>query len=191
MAYKVTVAPTTEPFTTAFVKTWLKIPASVTAEDTIVGELIKSARSWAEQGTGRALMTQTIEEYFDCWPACGVFRLSVAPIQSITSISYLSGGSYTTWNTSNYNTDLISEPCRITLKNTGTPPSYDANTANAFKVKYEAGATATTAIPRTTMQSMLQKIAFMYENREDIPLGGGNAARQRSADALLSAQRML
>jgi uncharacterized phiE125 gp8 family phage protein len=190
MAYKVTVAPTTEPFTTAFVKTWLKIPASVTAEDTIVDELIKSARSWAEQGTGRALMTQTIEDYFDCWP-CGGLRLSVAPIQSITSIEYLSGGSYATWNAANYNVDLVMEPCRIMLKNNGSLPSYDTLTPNAIKVTYVAGATATTGIPRTTMQSMLQKIAFMYENREDMPLGGGNTARQRSADALLQSQRML
>jgi len=190
MAYKVTVAPATEPFTKAFVKTWLKIPASVTAEDTIVDELIIAARSWAEHGTGRALMTQTVEEYFDCWPVCGV-RLSVAPIQSITSIQYLSGGSYVTWNAANYNTDLISEPCRITLKNTGQIPSYDAATVNVIKVTYVAGATATTAIPRNTMQSMLQQIALWYEQREDMPLSGGNAARQRSASALLSAQRML
>lgn len=190
MAYKVTTAPTVEPFTRAFVKTWLKIPASVTAEDTIVDELIISARSWAEHGTGRALMTQTIDEYYDCWPACGV-RLSVAPVQSITSISYLSGGTYTTWDAANYNTDVITEPARITLKNNGQVPNYDLNTTNAIKITYVAGATATTAIPRVTMQSMLQKIAFMYENREDMPLGGGNAARQRSADALLSAQRML
>lgn len=190
MAYKVTVAPVTEPFDRAFVKTWLKIPASVTAEDTIVDELIKSARSWAEQGSGRALMTQTIEDYFDCWP-CGGLRLSVAPIQSVTSIEYLSGGSYVTWNASNYNVDLVTEPCRITLKNNGSLPSYDTQTPNAIKVTYVAGATATTAIPRTTMQSMLQKIAFMYENREDMPLGGGNAARGRSADALLQNERML
>ena len=190
MAYKVVTAPTVEPFETAFVKTWLKIPASVTAEDTIVAQLIIAARSWAEQGTGRALMTQTIEEYFDCWPVCGV-RLSVAPIQSVSSIQYLSGGSYVTWNSANYNTDLVTEPCRITLKNTGQIPNYDSATTNVIKVTYVAGHTATTAIPRTTMQSMLQKIAFMYENREDIPLGGGNAARQRSADALLLSQRML
>lgn len=190
MAYKVVTAPTTEPFTRAFVKTWLKIPASVTAEDTIVDELIISARSWAEHGTGRALMTQTIEDYFDCWPVGGI-RLSVAPIQSITSISYLSGGVYTTWNAANYNTDLISEPCRITLKTNGQSPNFDIDTPNAIKVTYVAGATATTAIPRNTMHSMLQQIAFMYENREDMPLGGGNGARQRSASTLLMPQRML
>jgi uncharacterized phiE125 gp8 family phage protein len=191
MAYKVVTAPTTEPFTRAFIKQWLKIPSSVTAEDDIIDQLIISARSWAEHGTGRALMTQTIEEYFDCWPEGGIFRLSVAPIQSITSVSYLSGGTYVTWNSSNYNVDLVSEPCRISLKINGSVPSYDALTTNAFKMVYVAGATDTANIPRITMQGMLQKIAFMYENREDIPLGGANNARQRSADALLSAQRML
>lgn len=191
MAYKVVTAPTIEPFTRAFIKQWLKIPASVTAEDDIIDQLIISARSWAEYGTGRALMTQTIEEYFDCWPECGIFRLSVAPIQSLTSVSYLSGGTYVTWNSSNYNVDLVSEPCRISLKINGSVPSYDALTTNAFKMVYVAGATDTANIPRITMQGMLQKIAFMYENREDIPLGGANNARQRSADALLSAQRML
>ncbi len=191
MAYKVATAPTTEPFTRAYVKSWLKIPASITAEDTIIDELILAARSWAEHGTGRALMTQTIEDYFDCWPSCGVLSLSVAPIQSVSSISYLSGGTYTTWNIANYNVDIISAPCRITLKTNGSLPAYDVLTPNAFKVVYVAGASATSDIPQVTKQAMLQKIAFMYENREDIPLGGGNTVRQRSADALLSAQRIL
>src|SRR6187402_3487373 len=137
MAYKVATAPVLEPFTTAEVKAWLKIPSSVTAEDTLIASMIVSARWWAEQNSGRALLTQTIEEYFDCWPACGV-RLSLAPIQSITSISYLSGGSYVVWSAANYNTDLITEPCRITLKNTGQMPSYDARTTNAIKVVYVA-----------------------------------------------------
>lgn len=188
MAYKVTTAPVLFPFTTAYVKTWLKIPASVTSEDTLVDDLVKTAVSEAEQGTGRALLTQTIEDYFDCWQSCGL-RLSVAPIQSVTSVSYLSGGSYVVWNAANYSTDLVTEPCRIIAKNGF--PSHDTDVPNAIKVIYVAGATAATGIPRTTMQSMLQRIAFLYENREDIPLGGGNAARQRSAHALLMPQRML
>ena len=190
MAYKVATAPTNEPFTTAYVKDWLKIPSSVTAEDTIVAALISAARVWAENGTGRALMTQTIEEYYDGWPCDGIFELSVAPIQSITSLSYLSGGSYTVWNASNYNADTVSAPCRIVPKLGVSMPNYDLYTPNAIKVIYVAGATATTDIPKGTMQAMLQKIAFMYENREDIPLGGSKP-QQRSADALLLPQRML
>lgn len=190
MAYKVTTAPTVEPFTTAYIKAWLKIPASVTVEDTLIADMIISARWWAEQGSGRALMTQTIDEYYDFWPVCGV-RLSVAPVQSITSISYLSGGAYTTWDAANYNTDVITEPARITLKNNGQVPNYDLNTPNAIKITYVAGATATTLIPGTIKDAILQRIAFLYENREDIPISNNSQPRIRSADALLQKNRML
>lgn len=191
MAYKVVTPASTLPFTTAYVKSWLKIPASVTAEDTIVEALIKSAVAVAEKKTGRALLTQTIEEYFDCYPLCGLFDLSVAPIQSVTSVSYLSGGSYTIWNSSNYNVDTVSEPCRIVAKSTASMPAYDLQTPNAWKIVYVAGYSSSDLIPQNVIQGMLQKIAFHYENREDIPLGGGNTNRQRSADALFMSDRML
>lgn len=191
MAYKVTIQPTIEPFTHTYVKTWLKIPSSVTIDDALIDDLIISARSWAEHCTGRALMTQTIEEYFDGWPYGMIFNLSVAPIQTVSSISYMSSGSYVTWSASNYNVDTVSEPARIVPKLTANIPNYDLYTPNVIKVTYTAGATARTSIPMNIMQSMLQKIAFMYENREDIPLSGTNLPRQRSADALLMPQRLL
>ena len=38
---------------------------------------------------------------------------------------------------------------------------------------------------------MLQKIAFLYENREDMPINGvGGSYRVRSADALLFNNRL-
>lgn len=190
MAYKVATAPTTEPFTTAYIKAWLKIPSSVTVEDTLIADMIISARWWAEQGSNRALLTQTIEDYFDCWQVFGL-KLSVAPIQSITSISYLSGGAYVVWNAANYNADTISEPCRITLKNGGQAPSYDLNTPNAIKVTYVAGYSAAALIPGTAKDAMLQRIAYLYENREDIPISNNSQPRLRSANALLQKNRML
>ena len=191
MAYKVATAPTSEPFTRAEAKTWLKIPTAVTADDLVVDAIIAAARTWAEQGTSRALMTQTIEEYFDCWPECGVFALSVAPVQSITSVSYQSGGSYVTWSSANYYTDLVSTPCRIVAKAGVSAPSYDTDAPNAFKVVYVAGYASAASIPANIMHGMRQKMAFMYENREDIPLGAGGTERQRSAAALLQSKRML
>lgn len=188
MAYKVATAPTTEPFTTAYLKTWLKIPSSVATEDTLLADMIIAARVWAEQMTGRALMTQTINEYFDCWPTCGVLQLSVSPVQSITSIEYMASGSYSTWASTNYNTDLITEPARIVKKTTSSYPTHDSYTPNAIKIIYVAGVTTTATIPHTIMQAMLQKLAFMYENREDIP--GGNPNRIRSADALANFNRI-
>lgn len=182
MAYKVTTGPVIEPFTTAYIKVWLKIPSSITVEDALLADLIQNARAWAEQFTGKALLTQTIEEYYDCMPCGSVLNLTVSPIQSVTSVSYVTGGALTVWNSSNYNTDLVSEPARIVKKSTVTWPTYDTLTPNAIKVIYVAGATAATGIPKTIMQAMLQKIAYMYENREDIP--GGAPNRQRSADSL-------
>jgi hypothetical protein len=101
----------------------------------------------------------------------------------------MSGGSYTVWSSSNYTTDLVSEPCRIVKKSTVTWPTVDVLTPNAVKVIYVAGATAATGIPKTIMQAMLQKLAYQYENREDIP--GGASNRQRSADALAMFNRSL
>jgi uncharacterized phiE125 gp8 family phage protein len=195
MAYKVVTPPAIEPFTTDYVKAWLKIPLSVTVEDDLIADMIISARWWAEQNSNRALLTQTIEEYYDYWPwsvSCltGV-RLSVAPVQSVSSISYMSGGNYVLWNAANYNTDLITEPCRITLKSTGQIPTYDLRTANAIKVVYVAGVTAANLIPGTIKDAMLQRIAFLYENREDIPISQNGSPRLRSASALLQTNRIL
>lgn len=189
MAYKVATAPVIFPFTTAEIKTWLKIPSSITVEDALLLDLIKNAVAWAESLTGKALLTQTIEEYFDFLPCGNVLTLSLSPVQSLTSVSYISGGSYSVWASSNYNTDLVSEPARIVLKSTGSWPTHDDQTPNAIKVIYIAGATASAGIPKTIMQAMLQKIAYMYENREDIP--GGSLNRQRSADALAMFERSL
>jgi len=189
MAYKVATAPVLEPFTTAYIKTWLKIAQSVTTEDTLLADMIKNARTWAEQITGKALLTQTIEEYFDFFPCGNVINLTLSPIQSITSVSYYTGGSYSVWASSNYTTDLVSEPCRIVLKSNASWPTTDDQIPNKVKVIYIAGATAATGIPQTIMQAMLQKIAYMYENREDIP--GGATNRQRSADALAMFNRTI
>lgn len=191
MGYKVVTAPVLLPFDTAHIKSWLKIPASVTAEDTIVEALIKAAVADAQHKTRRALLTQTIEEYFDCYPYCGIFDLSVAPVQSVTSVMFLSGGSYTAWSASNYSTDIVGEPCRVVAKDTASIPVYDLRTPNVWKVTYVAGYSSADLIPQNIIQGMRQKIAFDYENREDIPLGGGSSARKRSADSLLYQERML
>lgn len=191
MAYKVATAPVLLPFTVAYVKSWLKIPSSVTAEDTIVENLIKAAAETAEAVTNRALLTQTIEEYYDGWAECGEFMLSVAPVQSVTSFAYLAGGTYTTWNASNYSVDNISEPCRVIAKSNLGAPSFDSYVPNVIKITYVAGATAATGIPQKTIMGMLNEIAFRYENREDMPLGGSNTNRQRSANALFMRDRML
>lgn len=189
MAYKVATSPTSEAFTVAYIKTWLKIPSSVVIEDALLNDMIKGARVWAEQNTGKAVMQETIEEYLDCFPCGNVMRLSVNPVSSVTSVSYFLNGAYTVFPNTNYYTDTVSEPARIVLKSGISFPSTDVGAPNVVKVVYVAGAATSSEVPKTIMDAMLQRIAFLYENREDIPVGGTNGARQRSADVLLSTNR--
>lgn len=188
MAHRVTVQPLSEPFTTDYVKTWLKV--SVTADDTIISGLIKAARVWAEQETNLCLFTQTIEEVWDSWPGCKKIELTAWPVQSVSSVSYFVNGSYTPWSATNYTVDIVNQPARIVSKSGSPFPSLDIDIPNRVKATYVCGWSSVDDIPQSIKAAMLLKIAFLYENREDIPLGGNNP-RLRSANALLQPYRIL
>ena len=186
MTYTVTSGPASEPLTTSEAKNWLKVDAST--DDTLIDSLIKAARIYAERYTGRALYTQTIKEYYDCWDS--VLRLSFSPVQSITSVKYLdTSGVLQTVDSSDYTTDLISRPARIAPNPDYSWPTLGAY-PNAVEVTYVAGATTTGAIPDTIKTAMLLIIAFWYENREDIPISGSNDPKIRSAHTLLHLEKI-
>jgi len=176
---KVVTAPAKEPLTRQEVKDWLKI--STTADDALIDLLIVSARKYAEKITGRALYTQTVEEYYDTWNY--VLYMSITPVASVTSVQYKDeNGTYQTWATTQYSTDLIGSPGRIVVTENGTFPDTGMF-ANAIKITYVSGQTSTATIDADVKTAMLLKIAMWYENREDMRQGMAN---ERSADVLLS-----
>lgn len=182
MIYTVTSGPSSEPLTTSEVKTWLRVTSST--DDTLIASLIKAARVYAENFTGRALFTQTIKEYFDGWPYGGCIELGFGPVQSITSVKYYdTDGTLQTVSSSNYITDLISMPGRIVNHPDYTWPALQTRT-NPVEIIYVAGYTATASIPDGIKAAMYLLIGFWYENREDIPVNKANPS-VRSADILL------
>ena len=186
MTYTVTSGPASEPLTTSEVKNWLKVDALT--DDTLIDSLIKAARIYAEKYTGRALFTQTIKEYYDYWPE--VVCLSFAPVQSVASVKYLdTSGTLQTVDGGNYTSDIISRPARIAPNPDYAWPVLGAY-PNAVEVTYVAGATTTGAIPETIKTAMLLIIAFLYENREDIPISGSNDPKIRSAHTLLHLEKI-
>jgi hypothetical protein len=69
MAYIVEeIAPLAEPLLVADVKNWLKVPAGVTADDSLVAELIQSAREYVEGFTGRSLINKGYRQSLDAFP---------------------------------------------------------------------------------------------------------------------------
>lgn len=166
MAYSVTTAPASEPLTTAEAKSHLNVDTS--DDDTLIDNMIKAARIAIENYLDQKLITQTITEYFDEFPTDGVFNLTVWPVQSITSVNYLdTDGASQTWNASNYTTDLVSEPARITNAYSVSYPST-RDQINAVNVVYVAGyGDDSTDIPELIRRAMLLLIADMYDNRSN------------------------
>lgn len=188
MTWEVTTQPTAEPLSVDEVKTFLNLTSN---EDNGMLEIfIKAAREWAEKVTGRALLSQTIKQYFDEWPT-GQFTLGISPATSVTSIQYKdSNGATQTWSAANYTVDTVSIPARIVPTDAVDYPEL-AEVPNAVWVTYVAGYSTTAGVPADAKAAMLQKIAFLYENREDIPINGvGGSYRVRSADALLFNNRL-
>lgn len=192
MTYEITAQPTAEPLTVQEVKTFLNLTSN--DHDALLELLIQAAREWSEQTTGRRLLSQTINQYWDEWPTAtigGTWELGFAPVSSVTSIQYLdTNGATQTWATTNYTADVKGKPARIVPTDAVDYPDLD-DAPNAVIVTYVAGASAVSSVPARTRAAMLQKIAFWYENREDIKVNGTGAGHMvRSADALLFNERL-
>ena len=157
-------------------KTWLKVESGVTEDDDLIGDLITAARKRVERYTGTALLTQTITETFDEFPFSdrlnrhAALKLSMSPVQSVTSVKYKaqSDGTLTTWDSSNYNVDLTAHPVRIApVYDLDWPEIYDE--INAVEVVYVAGYTATSDanFPSELITAIKYEVAAAYENRAD------------------------
>ena len=81
------VAPAFEPVTLAEAKLWLRIDHS--DEDSLVLELVKSARREVERFCGRQLINSTRIWRLDRFPSSGVIRLDRPPLSSVSSITYV------------------------------------------------------------------------------------------------------
>lgn len=192
MTYEITAQPTAEPLTLDEVKTFLNLTSN--DHDAMLDLFIRAAREWAEKTTGRSMLSQTIKQYWDEWPT-GIFgqtwELGIAPVTSVTSIQYLdSAGATQTWATTNYTADVKSRPARIVPTDAVEYPELD-DAPNAVIVTYVAGVSSVSSVPATARAAMMQKIAFLYENREDIKINGVGAGYMvRSADALIFNERI-
>lgn len=164
---KESVAPATEPLTTAEVKTHLRVDGS--DEDTYIGTLAQSARRLLEQVTNRAFVTQTRISRYDAFPP--VFQHQRSPMQSVSSIVYLDGaGASQTLSPSLYTVDVHSEPARI-VPVVGQSWPQTQSTLNAVAVTYVCGYGAASAVPEIVKTWIKRMVAHWFEVREPITSG--------------------
>lgn len=180
MSIKVITAATAEPLSVSEVKNYLRVDSS--AEDALVGALIAAARTMCEQYTRQIMMTTTIEEYWDDFPASSassprdergqwysdydIIRLGISPVQSVTSVKYYdSNGVEQTISSSSYSLDSVNEPARILPVTSWN--GIDPNRLNAVTVRYVVGYASAADVPAPLKQAMLLMIGDMYEKRQD------------------------
>lgn len=177
-------APSAEPIATSVAKTFLRI--DISDDDTLIAELVKSARQFCEEYTGRALITQTwrlsldgfieadvpIKEGLYQAPFMNFYKrfitLPRAPLASVTHVkTFNDSDSASTYASSNYYVDKARQPGRVVLRDGSTWPT-SLRVANAVEITYVSGyGSAGSDVPSPLIVGMKEHIAYLYEHRGD------------------------
>jgi len=171
-------APAVEPWlvTDAEVTQALKLDSS--ADTNYVTLVLKSARRYLEQLTGRSLITTVWRAEWDYLPRAGTYAgaptirslaLPVAPLISVASVKYLdTDGAEQTFSSANYTveTGLDLNKCgRLWLNDTADWPDL-GSFPGALRVQFTAGhGPAATDVPEQIRLAMLFLAAHWYESR--------------------------
>lgn len=134
------------------------------AEDSNISALITSAREMVEAHTRRVLITQTWDVAFDSFPEGQVFEFPFAPLQSVTTVTYINcSGESATFT--DFTVDLFRNGIR--LKSGFSWPSILAGTQ--VVVRFVAGYGASgAAVPASIRRSILLIIGHHHANREAV-----------------------
>ena len=131
----VITAASTDILTVAEVKEHLRV--DTTADDTLIGNLIKAATQSAEIFTNRYFIETEVFMYCDKWSEMN--PLLKSPVSDLVNIKYFNTDEVDTlWATTNYDEDISAQPARIGLSQDGEFPTT-ANRIAAIKVRYKVG----------------------------------------------------
>ncbi|MEZ5691489.1 MAG: head-tail connector protein [Rickettsiales bacterium] len=148
------VAPTSEPINLTEAKLYLRVDS--TLEDSLIGDLIVSARIRAEEWMRRSLITQTWKLTYAEYLDCSVY-LPMCPVSSVNSVTIVNRDlSQSVVSASDYYINVANN--RII---------FDNNIIGfSIEIIYEAGYGVATDVPQPIKYGILADIAFMYNNRE-------------------------
>lgn len=161
MALFRTVDPATEPVTLADAKAHLRVDHS--SEDTLIVDLIATARVEVERQSGLALIDQDWRLTLDDWPGGNIVHLRRYPVRQLLSVTvYDSDGAASLMSATDFQLDANSRPARLLFHK---QPSAGL-CMNGIEVDFRAGFGATgTDVPDTLKRAMLMLVAHWYEFR--------------------------
>jgi len=187
-------SPLLEPLTLTEAKAYLKVDH--TDEDTLIGQMIREARSWTETFLGRALIDQTWKLTLERFPASGQHNphasitLPKGHTIAVTAFTYRDTdgtlGTLTGMEVSpigsDYQWDLGDEGGGVLRPAWGDSWPATRDTIDPLNITFRAGYTTSAGIPEQILAGLKWKLADLYATRGDQDVAG----RQDVAIALLT-----
>jgi len=162
-------APSQQPIDVLDVKDQLRLDYDYDTEDTFLDRLVAAATKRIEGLTGRKLITQTWQAFWDAWPAkADGFEVPFGQLQSVTHVQYTdTDDSATTWNASQYEVDTYGDPGRIKLAYGCSYPTATLQVVNPIEVQFVCGyGLSEEDVPEDLRHAMKLLIGHWFENRE-------------------------
>lgn len=191
MPLKLITAPAVEPVVLADARAALGLDEVDATLDANLTRRCTTARQWAEDFTGRALINQTWELVLDGFPGNEI-ELLKAPLVSVTSVKYLdTSGVEQTLATSSYVVDTDSDPGRVYLAYGESWPST-RDIQNAVRIRFVAGyGTAASNVPNPIKDAILIAIGHWTNYQASDEYGVTMTRVPFAAENLLAPYRVL
>jgi len=180
--FRLKTAPASEPITVTQAKVFLKV--TNTAEDALILNMIKAATKYLEDYTNRSFVTQTWEYYADEFPE--EIELYFGSVASITHVKYYNDAGVLTAFT-NFQSDLVSNPARLTPSPDYTWPSVQLSRVNAVVVEYITGAAA---VDSRVIDAIYLLLGHIYANRQDVVVGHQVVKMPQGSEWLVSSLKL-
>jgi len=185
---------TASPFTLEEIKNHLRIPVGETGDDELLKGLRSASVETVKNITGRKLMNEKWNVYYDNWPDGVSLELPYSPLVSVaaTGITYTgSTSNTTTLGSTMWASDTVSEPGRVVLENDESWPTDTLHQNNPIEIEFTCGYSGSSNIPQQIKQACFLMIGHWYENREEVIFGPGMVIDQipLGSKALLESYR--
>lgn len=137
-----------------------------------INRLITLVRKNLEKYLGRAFITQSFKYYLDKFPPENYIPIPYPPFQltPVPTLKYTDyNGTQTTWASTNYILDAISQPGRIVLTYGNFWPTNSLYPSNPIEISYTAGYGAISSlVPESIRQAALVYLTDLWENRQNL-----------------------
>lgn len=170
----IVTASTGSPITLESIKDHLRIERGETVYDDELRGMRSAAVEMAQNITGRKLMSETWRLHLDDWPDEEYIELPYSPLQTVgsTGIVYTNSTSgSTTFGSTAWSADTVSEPGRIVLDNDEDWPTDILHQNNPIAIDFDCGYSATSSIPQSIIHACKLMIGHWFEQREDTLTG--------------------